>query len=150
MIMRTIHRDIVGAFIFSTDDKVLLGHNRKGGVYQDQLVVPGGGIEENETKIEALKRETLEETGIDISDAMINQVEGSSIGESEKTLQTGERVFVKMNFYDFKIRLPVDSESVTLHFDDDYAGAQWYSAKDLKNAPIGPTTKATLQKIQFI
>ena len=30
--MRTIEREIVGGFIFSKDQKVLLGKNRKGGV----------------------------------------------------------------------------------------------------------------------
>lgn len=67
--MRTIQRDIVGAFIFSSDNKLLLGKSIKGGVYPDYWIVPGGGMEPDETKVEAVKRETLEETGIDISEA---------------------------------------------------------------------------------
>lgn len=149
--MRTIERDIVGAFIFSSDNKVLLGHNKKGGVYQDQLIVPGGGIEDGESKLDALKRETSEETGIDISDAIVTEIEGVSVGESEKTLRDiGERVLVKMNFYDFKVQLGSDSEATELKFEDDYAEARWYTAEELAQANIGPATESTLKKLDFI
>lgn len=149
--MRTIERDIVGAFIFSSDAKVLLGHNKKGGVYQDQLVVPGGGIEEGESKSNALKREILEETGIDITDAVISEIEGVSVGESEKTLRdTGEKVLVKMQFHDFEVQLGVNSSEVELKFEDDYEAAQWYAPEELVNAEMSPATMATLRKLEFI
>lgn len=149
--MRTIERDIVGAFIFSADNKVLLGHNKKGGVYQNQLVVPGGGIERGEPRLDALKRETLEEIGIDISDATITEINGASVGESEKTLrETGERVIVKMRFYDFQVQLNSESKETALRFEDDYAEAEWYTPEELTEAEMGPATKATLQKLNFI
>ncbi len=78
--MRTIQRNIVGAFIFSSDGKLLLGKNRKGGVYPGLWTVPGGGIKEGETKLAALKREILEETGVDITDAKIERLEGVLTG----------------------------------------------------------------------
>ena len=149
--MRTIERDIVGAFIFSADNKVLLGHNKKGGVYQNQLVVPGGGIERGEPRLDALKRETLEEIGIDISDATITEISGVSVGESEKTLrETGERVIVKMRFYDFQVQLNSESKAPALRFEDDDAEAEWYTPEELTEAEMGPATKATLQKLNFI
>ena len=149
--MRTIERDIVGAFIFSADNKVLLGHNKKGGVYQNQLVVPGGGIERGEPRLDALKREILEEIGIDISDATITEISGVSVGESEKTLrETGERVIVKMRFYDFQVQLNSESKETALRFEDDYAEAEWYTPEELTEAEMGPATKATLQKLNFI
>jgi 8-oxo-dGTP pyrophosphatase MutT (NUDIX family) len=149
--MRAIERDIVGAFIFSADNKVLLGHNKKGGVYQNQLIVPGGGIEDNESKLDALKRETLEETGIDISDATITEIDGVSVGESEKTLRdTGEQVIVKMRFHDFQIQLRSNADDTELSFEDDYAEAMWYTPEQLTATEIGPATKATLQKLNFI
>jgi 8-oxo-dGTP pyrophosphatase MutT (NUDIX family) len=149
--MRIIERDIVGAFIFSSDNKVLLGHNKKGGVYQDQLIVPGGGIETGELKEDALAREVLEETGIDISDAQIVQVNGSSMGESEKILRdSGERVLVKMSFYDFQVTLGHIAADVVLKFEDDYSDARWYESSELTHLPIGPATKLTLEKLKFI
>ncbi|MBX6334015.1 NUDIX domain-containing protein [Candidatus Saccharibacteria bacterium] len=61
--MRTIKRDVVGAFIFSSDNKILLGKSRKGGVYHGTWMVPGGGIEEGETMRDAVIREIREEVG---------------------------------------------------------------------------------------
>jgi ADP-ribose pyrophosphatase YjhB (NUDIX family) len=56
--MRTIHRTIVSALIYSNDGKLLMGKKdpAKGGVYNDCWHIPGGGIEEGEGKIEALTR----------------------------------------------------------------------------------------------
>lgn len=96
-------REIVGAFIFSNDDKVLLGH---GAVYGDHWYVPGGGIEdqdkaptEAQTRRNALIREILEETGIDIRNETITQLPGVQTGQSEKVLRdSGERVLVEMTF----------------------------------------------------
>jgi len=46
------------------DDKILMIHrNREGNLY---YVVPGGGVEEGETVIEAAHREAAEETGLTI------------------------------------------------------------------------------------
>ena len=55
-----------GAFLFSKDNKLLLGRSIRGGVYPDCWIVPGGGVEPDETNLDTLKRETKEETGIDI------------------------------------------------------------------------------------
>lgn len=146
--MKTIQRDIVGAFIFSNDNKLLVG---KGRVYQDYWIIPGGGIEKNETKIEALKRETKEETGIDIQTAKIEEIEGVLTGQSEKVLkETGEKVIVNMNFYNFKIILPQDSGSIKPVTEDDFSDAQWFDAKDLKNLKLSPPTVTTLTKMGLL
>jgi 8-oxo-dGTP pyrophosphatase MutT (NUDIX family) len=148
--MRTIHRDIVGGFIFSSDGKILLGKNRSGGVYEGRLVVPGGGVESGETKLEALRREMIEETGIDISDATVTEINESS-GEHGKTLQdTGERVFVKMNFYDYKVMLPQAASETKVKTDDDWAEPQWFMPSELKASNISPPTRNTLLKIGIL
>jgi 8-oxo-dGTP diphosphatase len=58
-----MQRDIVGAFIFSSDKHILLGKSRRGGAYSGRWIVPGGGIEPGESKVAAVIRETQEETG---------------------------------------------------------------------------------------
>lgn len=149
--MRIIERDVVGAFIFSADGKVLLGHNKKGGTYQGKLVIPGGGIKEHESQLDAVKREILEEIGLDISNASITQLPDIATGESPKTLtDTNEVVLVKMRFYDFVVRLVGNADSINLKFDDDFADAQWYAPSDLKYADIGPNSRAILQKLDFL
>jgi 8-oxo-dGTP pyrophosphatase MutT (NUDIX family) len=148
--MRTIERDIVGAFIFSKDGKVLLGYNRKGGPYPDQLLIPGGGIEDGETELAAVIREIREETGVDISKATISIISNSATGESIKTLRNGEKVFVKMKFIDFEVHLSEDSDAIVLKFEDDYADGSWYSAGHLSGKNIAAPTKATLRKLRFL
>lgn len=142
--MRTIYRDIVGGFIFSKDGKILLGQNRKGGVYEGTYVVPGGGIEEGETEEIALRREMLEETGIDIATATIVKINQSS-GEHEKTLRdTGERVFVKMVFLDYRIVLDQNADEIDVKAEDDWYMPRWFEIDELKDANLGAPTRNTL------
>ncbi len=149
--MRIINRKIAGAFIFSSDGKVLLGHNKKGGTYQGMLVIPAGGIKEHETPFEAVKREVSEETGLDISHASVKQFKTIATGESEKTLKdTNEVVHMKMEFYDFEVRMQEESKSLTLTFEDDFGDAKWYTPAELRNLPIGPNSQAVLQKLHFL
>ncbi len=91
--MKTINRDIVSALIYSLDNKILMGKKdpNKGGVYIDCWHIPGGGLDENEDMVEALKREIFEETGIIIKDAKL--IDDIGKGVSEKILEdTKEKV----------------------------------------------------------
>lgn len=142
--MRTIHRDIIGGFIFSKDGKLLLGKNRKGGVYEGSFVVPGGGVNEGETKEAALHREMLEETGLDIHEASVAPLRESS-GEHEKTLHdTGERVFVKMDFFSYRIDLNQNADEVVLRTEDDWYQPRWFDIGELKDANLSEPTRDNL------
>lgn len=142
--MRTINRDIVGGFIFSKDHKILLGKNRKGGVYQGSFVVPGGGVDEGETKEAALQREMSEETGIDIREAKVTFINTSS-GEHEKTLRdTGETVLVKMTFYDYRIDLDQAADEVVVRAEDDWSEPRWFAQDELKDTKLSGPTRSTL------
>lgn len=146
--MRTIQRDIVGAVIISADDKILLGNSIIGGAYQGTWIVPGGGIDEGETQLQALRREMLEETGIDIADAEVTPVDHFSTGESLKTLRdTGEQVLVQMNFNDFTVRLTQASHEVPLALDDDFTNATWFSKSELSQLTLSAPTKRLLQQL---
>ena len=87
--MKTICRDIVSAVIISNDNKILMGkkHPGKGGVYANCWHIPGGGIENQETKMSALKREIQEEVGINISTYKISFLDDKGEGESTKISQ---------------------------------------------------------------
>ena len=142
--MRTIQRDIVGGFIFSADGKMLLGKNRKGGVYEGLFVVPGGGVDDGETKLQALQREMMEETGIDIRQGVTVPI-NESTGAHEKTLRDiDERVFVKMNFYDYRIDLPQNADDITIHADDDWYMPQWFNIAELNDVPTSQPIRSTL------
>lgn len=147
MELRVIKRDIVGAFIFSSDGKLLLGKNAKGGTYAGCFVVPGGGVEVGETCLEALTREIKEETGIDIRGSKIEQFEEILTGQSEKVLkETGERVMVEMRFFDFKVELVTSSQEVRLRFEDDFAEAYWFHKSEVASLTLSPSVRTRLQK----
>ena len=138
----------MGSFIFSADNKILLG---KGGVYQDAWIVGGGGIEDGETKLEAITREVWEEMGLDISQAKVELMPGTHTGKSEKVLRdTGERIFVTMTFYDFKIVFPQIAGEVKIKLADDFKDAAWFSAAEATQLNLGEGTKYRLLQMKFI
>lgn len=149
--MRTIKRDIAGAIIFSNDKHVLIGKNNKGGVYDDLWVIPGGGIDEGETKEQAVKREILEEVGIDVDDTSINLLPEIQTGTAEKTLRdTGERVLVDMTFYNFKIDIDSQANEIDLKLEDDFAYAEWVSFDDLANKSYSPSVENLLKSLDLL
>lgn len=149
--MRTIKRDIAGALIFSNDKHVLLGKNNQGGVYDDLWVIPGGGIDEGETKEQAVQREILEEVGIDISDAKVELMPDVQTGITEKTLRdTGERVLVDMTFYNFKVDIDLPSHKIDIKLEDDFGYAEWVSFDDLTEKTYSPSVERLLKSLNLL
>ncbi len=149
--MRFEKRDIVGAFVFSADNKVLLGLNRSGGVYKDQLTIPGGGVEENESYFDAMIREVSEETGVDIRAGLVEEIQGTSNGTSERVDgHTGDKVRVDMMFHDYTVHLYKNADDINLVFADDFEIASWYSASELAELSLAPNVLKTLRKLNFL
>ena len=149
--MREIEREIVGGFLISADGKILLGHNVKGGAFEDAWVIPGGGTEEDETKEETLRREILEEVGIDVADAAILQLDGVPEASSEKTLRdNGERVIVHMKFNDFVVRFDRPASDIAIHCDDDFQNAKWFTPEDLPMLELGEAMRLRLEQLGLI
>jgi 8-oxo-dGTP pyrophosphatase MutT (NUDIX family) len=148
--MRTIRRNIASAFFVSKDGKVLLGKNRAGGVFEGYYVVPGGGIEDGETKEQGLHREMLEETGIDIAGLAVSQVNLFE-GSHPKTLRdTEERVMVDMTFNDFRVDLDERAADVTVVAGDDWSSPRWFTSDELQKEKIADFTAVTLKKMGFL
>lgn len=149
--MKTIERDVVGAFVFSSDDCLLLGKSISGGVYQDTWLVPGGGINDGETKVEAVIRELQEETGLLVGDNSVQPMEGQHKGESEKTVRdTNEKVKVIMTFWDFRIDLDQPHNQVEVSASDDLKEIRWFEVHDLARLALAAGTKARLQNMNLI
>lgn len=152
--MRTIKREIVSALIFSSDNKLLMvkKDHIAGGVYVDCWHLPGGGIEEGETKEQALTREIIEEVGIDISQYEKELMDDKGRGESKKTLRdTNEKVLAKMHFNVYKIVIkdkPNDKISVKLN--DELENFEWFDLNDLKTAKLTPPSVTLFKKIGFL
>jgi 8-oxo-dGTP pyrophosphatase MutT (NUDIX family) len=149
--MRTIEREIVGGFIFSNDGYMLLGKSKPGGVYPGYSMVPGGGLEKGEAKLEALRREILEETALDIRDAKIELINESQFGENEKTLPgTGERVLARMHFNDFHVVMSQPARDLILEEGDDFAGPEWIPIRSLSDLKLTEPMRITLRKLGYL
>ncbi len=149
--MRVINRDVVGTFIFSSDNKILLGQSIKGGAYEGSWCVPGGGIEPGETALQAAIRETKEEVGVDISSFDIQLDNYPSFGETEKNLRdTGERVIVKMKFLNYIVTANKKAADIPASGTDDFASAVWHNVTDLPNLTISPAMEELLLRLGYM
>jgi len=151
--MRTINREIVSALIFSKDGKLFQGmkDSIKGGVYSDCWHIPGGGVDEGESMLQALTREVKEEIGIDISDNKIEFIDDIGRGESEKILKnTGERVICKMKFNVYKIILDENSNDIKVTLDDDLVKYHWADLNNLKNIKLTPPSIELFKRLGYI
>lgn len=63
-------RIIVSTLIKCKDKYLFIKQNKEGGAYQDCLHIVGGGLEENETLEEAIKREVMEEVHIKLNEVI--------------------------------------------------------------------------------
>lgn len=146
--MRTIKRDIVGAFVFSNDGKTLLGLHGPGSSYAGLWVVVGGGVDEGESKEEALRREFLEEAGFDLSPYTAKLVGETGPDTREKTLKpTGERVLVDMCFYDFEVHIDKPAAQIPVRPNEEFADLKWIDLAELPRLNVAPITHAEFKKL---
>jgi len=151
--MRTIHRNIASAVILSKDEKILFGMKNpsKGGVYADKWHIPGGGIEEGETLEGGLRREILEEVGIDVNDCGVSLLDNKGNGESEKTLKdTGEVVLCKMSFNVFLVRVTKNSDEISVKPEDDLVKYLWVDKDKVKDLDLTPPSIDLFKRIGWI
>lgn len=148
--MKTIHREIVSALIFSKDGKLLMGMKdpEHGGVYPDCWHIPGGGVEPDETKEQALQREVFEETGIDTSNAKVELTDDEGSGQTEKTLkETGEKVLCNMKFNVYRIDLDTNAEQTLLNPSDDLPTLEWVLLEELSDYKLTPPSVSLFERI---
>ncbi|RJP45903.1 MAG: NUDIX hydrolase [Armatimonadetes bacterium] len=150
--MRTVKRSIVSALILSFDNKILMGRKDRedGGVYPDCWHIPGGGIDEGESKFEALRREMMEEIGVDISGIeveLVNEDEGTAEGVIKKT---GEKVLFEMDFSVYKIILDKKCEDTEVRLSDDLVEYDWFDLSSLKDLKLPPPSVTLFKKLGYL
>lgn len=152
--MREINREIVSALIFSKDGKIFQGmkDSSKGGVYCDCWHIPGGGVDSGESREDAIKREIMEETGIDISTYETELIDDLGVGQSEKVLKdTGEKVICNMKFYVYKVVIDdKNANDIQVFLNDDLIKYTWSAKEDLKNKKLTPPSEELFRRLQLI
>lgn len=148
--MRIIHRNIVSALIFSKDNKLLMGMKdpASGGVYADCWHIPGGGVDEDETQEQALRREMLEEVGIDVANCKVSLADDQGSGETEKMLKdTGKKVLCKMKFYVYRVDVDKNADDIKVDPSDDLVKLKWVDLAELGNYQLTPPSIKLFRRI---
>lgn len=149
-VMRTIRRDIVGAYIFSSDDYLLLGKSNRG-TYEGMWIIPGGGVEPEESYEQALMREVLEETGLDISKENVEKMDITLSGQSKKILKdSGEEVLGLYDFYNYTVRLKQKSKDIVVVAGDDYTEPTWHKLEDLHKLELPEPSITSLKHLGLL
>jgi len=124
----------VSAVIFNPDDRILLCKSHK---WENKYVIPGGHIEKGESMEEALRREILEETGLQIRDIRLLSIKESIFS---KTFYE-DRHFI---FIDYQCR--TDSDRVVLNDEaEEYA---WVALKEIEDYELGGFTESLLLQMR--
>lgn len=148
--MREVTREIVSGVIVSSDNKILMGQKASGGVYQDCLHLPGGGVHVGETKEEALAREMLEEVGIDIAERTIVLLDDEGKGSSEKTdSETGETYLCHMLFNVYRIDLAQASDDIEVKLSDDLIAYQWIKLDEVQTHKLTPPSVELFARLGY-
>jgi 8-oxo-dGTP diphosphatase len=151
--MQRVFRNCVSGVIVSSDGKILLGKKnpRSGGVWADCWHLPGGGVEPHESHHQAVRREILEETGINISSMVIDMLDADGRGEAEKRdPHTGETVLAVMNFFVYKVQMPFLAAQVRLDPQSDLAELAWVSVSDLAQYKLTPPSVMLFVKMGWL
>lgn len=150
-----IDRIIAAVIIITNDNGIVMGRKdpEGGGVYPDAWHIPGGGVKEGETLREAALREAHEEVkGLDTDSATITQLEVKGGGETVKTLKDGTRVWCKMHFNHFEIRVPMTATELKEQIKpgDDLVELQIFMPDELKDVQQIPGGKEIFMKMGYV
>jgi len=153
--LREIERVIASVVILSSDGKLLMGRKDPagGGVYADVWHIPGGGIEPGESLEDAARREAQQEiVGLDLTGVTLNHLPFIGHGQTVKTLESGEKVWCKMEFNRFEIHLdkPAAGLAKILHPGDDLAELHWFAKSELATTPLIPGGKEFFAEAGYI
>ena len=131
------------------EEKILL-IKKNGGPYDGKLDLPGGTIEFCERPAETLKRELMEEVGIEIKEFELFDADSVSFDWQfkedviVKVHHTG--IFFKVNNYanDIKKSVEIDEQN------DDSLGAEFYDIESLSKEQLSAIAILELEKLGYI
>jgi nucleoside triphosphatase len=136
-------RIIVSVIIENSRGEILMGkkHSNRG-VYLDDWHMPGGGIEEDESVEQALKREVKEETGLEIID--IRPIHFSD--DTATRIQDGRSEELHLIFLEFQCKAKTDDFSPG----DDLETLKWVPKSEIKNYNLTPPGKKLFKFLGWI
>ncbi len=143
--MKIVESTHVGAYGFIIQDqKIALIKKARGG-YKGLLDIPGGGIEHDETPVEALKRELMEEAGVTVQKYKI-------ITATSRTFQwqMEEDVIEDLHHVGILYQVDVLEDTVKEESDGiDSNGCNYYEIEKLHKKELTPFTIEGLELLGY-
>lgn len=140
----------LGAYALIIENNKILLIKKNGGPYHGKLDLPGGTIEFGERPEEALKRELLEEVGIEIIDYKLFDAESVFFDWDfkEKNIElmvhhTG--IYYLVNNYKNEIKDSIEIDDKN----DDSLGALFISIDELTKEQLSPLAVIELKKLGY-
>lgn len=124
----------VSAIIFNPDNKILLCKSHK---WSNKYVIPGGHIELGEKMEQALKREILEETGLEIYDIKLISLKDSIYNNS----------FHEKKHYIF-IDYICKTDSYHVVLNDEAQEYEWVDLEDIDKYELGGFLKQLFEELK--
>ncbi len=131
-------RIIVSTLIKCKDKYLFIKQNKEGGAYQDCLHIVGGGLEENETLEEAIKREVMEEVHIKLDKVVPFDF------DSDITMYKGQ--MTQLIF----LRYTAEIEEFTGYADSDAKEMIWLSKEEILKYKHNEPSMRFLKKLNLI
>lgn len=123
----------VSAIIFNSQDEILLCRSHK---WNDKYIIPGGHVEYGEKLENALRREILEETGLNIYDINLLGIKECFYNNTYYK----DRHFLFMDY-----TCKTDSQKVTLN--DEAEEYIWVKLSEVQKYELGGFTKTLLKRL---
>jgi mutator protein MutT len=139
----------LGAYsLILENDKILL-IKKNGGPYDGKLDLPGGTIEFGERPIEALKRELIEETGIEVTKVELFDTDSVTFNwqYKEDVIVTVHHIgiFYKVLEYVNEIKKDIKIDEIN----DDSLGANFYDISSLNKDNLSLIAIMELEKLGY-
>lgn len=124
----------VGALIFNQNKEVFLMKSHK---FKDKYVIPGGHIEFGEKIEDALKREILEEAGLEISDIKFISLQECVFDD---------KVFYKPNRHFIFIDYICKTDSTDVELNDEGQSYVWVKVNEALKLDVEPYTAYVIKE----
>ena len=138
----------LGVYGLLIKDEMILLVEKSGGPYDGKLDLPGGSFRFGETPDEALKREFLEEVGINVFDYSLydfDSVKARWCSDDGDYIVHHIGAFYIINKYDGEVKEKIELDSNN----DDSLGAKFYDIKDLTKDNLSLIAINELEKLGY-